>query len=116
MARAELSFESLDVSEQVFVRTLTDELKDISGHIASAARYGAMTSHRLAGIANTQAQAIDDAAPCPDAIKMVHALQTVANDAGKTAIGLIAANKDAGKEPDYSVPHGLTHFYGSSDS
>src|ERR1051326_2866876 len=59
----ERALELLNVSEQIAARSLADELKSISTHLAGAAKFGAMTAHRLAGIAQNKALEIDDAAP-----------------------------------------------------
>ncbi|MFP3733119.1 hypothetical protein SB690_20375, partial [Bacillus sp. SIMBA_006] len=56
-----LSF--LNVSEQMAARSLADDLKAISDHLAGAARFGAATAHRLSGIAHSKVAEIDDATP-----------------------------------------------------
>ena len=56
-----LSF--LNASEQIAAISLADELKAISKHRAGSARYGAMSSQRLSGIAHGQVEKIDDADP-----------------------------------------------------
>ena len=88
---------SLPVSAQVSAHTLADELKAISSHLASAARYGAMTSHRLSAIAHTQTEFINDMGSMEEnegAIKTVMALTRGANDASQIALNLLNANKD----------------------
>ena len=96
MAIVETAYEALPISTQVKVRNLTDELKDISQHLAGAARLGAMTSYKLAGMANAQAEKINEENPLEseDAMKSVSALNRMANDSSQIALSLLNANKD----------------------
>jgi hypothetical protein len=100
IARTELEFERLPINTQVKVRTLADRLKGISEHLAGAAEMGAMTSHRLATIANTEVQKIDesDIAASEQQIKTVAALTELANRASVIGVGLLAANKEQMKD------------------
>jgi AcrR family transcriptional regulator len=92
-----LSF--LNVSEQIAARSLADDLKAISEHLAGAARFGAATSHRLAGIAHSKVAEIDDAKPLTDeslaSLKGIAVLTRMANDASEIGLNLLRANKDA---------------------
>lgn len=96
LAAAETAFEALGISEQISARSLADELKSVSIHLASAARFGAMTAHRLAGIANAQVEKIDDADPLKTAsvITGISALTKVANDASEIGVNILRANKE----------------------
>lgn len=92
-----LSF--LNVSEQMAARSLADDLKAISDHLAGAARFGAATAHRLSGIAHSKVAEIDDATPINDersvaALKGVAVLTRMANESSEIAINLLRANKD----------------------
>ena len=87
---------------QVAARNLADDLKLISAHVASGAKYGSMTFHRLAGIANQHAQQLDDVNPDPEALINIARLTKVANDAAAPALNLLAANKDRIKNLDDS--------------
>ena len=80
--------------------SLADELRAIGGHVASGARYGAATFHRLAALAHGEVQKVDDAAPLEalEALKGVQVLTKLANDAADPALRLLAANKDANKD------------------
>jgi hypothetical protein len=88
----------LPIGRQRVVIDLAQQLTDISLHLASAAKYGAATAHRLAGIANAQAVMIDDADPlAPEslvALKGIAALTKMSNDASEIGINLLRANKD----------------------
>ena len=66
LVAAEVAFSALPIGAQISARTLADELKDISLHLASAAKYGAATAHRLSGIAHNKVAEIDDAKPLDD--------------------------------------------------
>jgi len=86
--------------------TLADKLEVISGNLADAASYGAATAHRLAAIANAQAQKIDDAEPLKDdqALRAVVGLTKSANEAAKLGIDLIAAVNSGKKSAEPPPP------------
>lgn len=88
----------LNVSEQMAARSLADELKSISAHLAGAARFGAATAHRLSGIAHNKVAEIDDAAPLTDgsreALKDIAVLTKMANEASDIGVNLLRANKE----------------------
>lgn len=121
MARVEAEFEKLPLNTQVKVRTLADELKGISEHLAGAAHNGAMTAHRLAQIANAKAQSLDDAGSLEEnseALKSVLAMTKGANEAAQIGLNLLAANKETviqinkANEPD-AKPRSRADFYAS---
>lgn len=93
---------ALPIGAQISARTLADELKDMSGHLAKAGNFGAATAHRLSGIAHAKVLEIDDAAPLGqesiESLKGVAALTKLANDSSQIAINLLAANKEKIRE------------------
>ncbi len=93
------SLSLLNVSEQIAAHDLAAQLKSISGHLASAANYGAATAHRLSGIAHAKVQEIDDVAPLDEdsveLLKGVAVLTRMANASAEIGINLLRANKDA---------------------
>lgn len=93
---ADAKLKSLPMSTQVNINSLIDELKAVSMHLASAAKYNAATAHRMAAIANAQAEKIDDANPMgdEDALKAVAGLTRMANDASQIPVALLNANKE----------------------
>lgn len=99
LVAAEVALRKLPVTEQVAALNLADELRNISVHLAGAARYGAATAHRLAGIANGKVVEIDDAKPLDeesmDSLKGVAVLTEMANKAAHVGLNLLAANKEA---------------------
>lgn len=88
----------LPISRQKIVTDLAEKLKGISGHLASAAEYGAATAHRLAGIAHNKATEIDDAKPLNteslESLKGIAVLTKMANEASEIGVNLLRANKD----------------------
>lgn len=95
----ESALSKLNVSEQIAARSLADDLKAISEHLAGAARFGAATAHRLSGIAHAKASEIDDAAPLKDeeslaALKGISVLTKMANESSEIGLNLLRANKD----------------------
>lgn len=99
---AETALKALPVTEQLATISLLDELRAVSQHLAGAARYGAATAHRLAGIANAKVCEIDDAAPLNgesiDTLKGIAVLTKMANEASQIGANLLAANKETVKE------------------
>lgn len=99
IVETERSLSLLNVSEQIAARSLADELKSISTHLAGAAKFGAMTAHRLSGIAQAKALEIDDAAPLNEesveSLKGISALTRMANGAAEIGLNLLRANKES---------------------
>lgn len=108
LVKAELAFSSLPLSSQISARSLADELKEISMHLAGAGKYGAATAHRLSGIAHGKVAEIDDAAPLDDESRTtltdVAVLMKMANSAAEIGLNLLKANKDATPEDDKPTP------------
>lgn len=95
---AEHALSKLNISEQIAARSLADDLKAISEHLAGAARFGAATAHRLSGIAHNKAAEIDDAAPLNEeslgALKGIAVLTKMANESSEIGVNLLRANKE----------------------
>jgi hypothetical protein len=106
LVAAELALRALPIGAQISARSLADKLKSISDHMAGAAEFGAMTAHRLAGIANSQVERIDDADPLKTANELasISLLMKVANQSAEIGIGILKANKDAKPEDDEPTP------------
>ena len=127
MVEADNRFRQLPVSAQLPTVTLVGELRAISEHLAGTAKLGAMTSRRLASMANEHSGKLDDAAlleptseePAENASPEVRAayaaevqasrtnvttLRTVvayteaSNKAAATGLNLLAANKESVRE------------------
>jgi hypothetical protein len=120
---AEERFSALPVSAQVSARSLVDDLKAISGHLASAAKFGSMTAHRLSVIAHAQTDLIDEAASFGEnaaALQSVMAMTKGANEAATIGINLLRANKETvdglNNQAAARAPSGLSHFYGDTDT
>lgn len=101
------SLSLLNVSEQIAAHDLAAQLKSISGHLASAANYGAATAHRLAGIAHGKVSEIDDAAPLDEesliALKGIAALTRMSNESANIGLNLLAANKAQIEEANKAI-------------
>lgn len=117
LVAAEEALHSLPIASQIDVLNLVNELKAISTHLAGAGKYGAMTAHRLAGIANGQVERIDDADPLKSANELacVALLTKVANGAAEIGIGLLKANQDM-MRPDDTAPTPVAITFGVRDA
>ena len=91
----EAEVRSLPVSERISVLALVEDMRTISTHLSGAARYGAATAHRLAAIANSQVEKIDDVNPMEsqEVLQGISALTKMSNEAAKTGLDLIMASK-----------------------
>ncbi len=96
------------ISAQISARTLADELKEVSIHLAKAAKYGAATAHRLAGIAHSKVAEIDDAKPLDDksreALGDIAVLTKMANGSAEIGLNLLKANKEVPGTDDAPTP------------
>ena len=106
----------LPIARQEIVNDLSRKLQNISGHLASGSEYSAATFHRLSALANEQVQKIDDTDPLAngEVLRGIAALQSLANEAAKTPINLLAANKDRAFEGEEQAPMTLDDFYGGA--
>lgn len=97
IVEAEVRFKALPISAQITAQTMADELRAISYHLSGAAKFGAMTAHRLSGIANDQASKIDDAEPekSLEALQRIGILTKMANSSAEIGLNLLRANKEA---------------------
>lgn len=100
IAAADEALEKLNLQEQVNAFSLADELRSISKHLAGAGRNGAMTAHRLAGLARFQAEKVDEIDPSKssEALQNIAILTKLSNESAQTGLGLLAANKEFVKE------------------
>jgi len=118
IVEVDFAFKKLPAADQIETLSLVDELKAISSHLASAAKFGSATAHRLSGIAHAKVQEIDDAAPLDAAsletLKGIAVLTRMANDASTIGVNLLNANKEQVKlvNQPQQAPSGLNHFYG----
>jgi hypothetical protein len=100
IARVQDRLAVMPISAQISAHSLAEELRSISTHLASAAKFGSMTAHRLSVIAHSQTDMIDEAAPFEDnteALKSVLAMTKGANDAAVIGLNLLNANKETVK-------------------
>lgn len=92
MATVETAFEKLPVSEQVTVRSLTDQYKGIQADYTETAANGAKTAAHLSRLALAKASRLTEDADMED-LRGVAALSATANKALQPASNQIAANK-----------------------
>lgn len=87
---------ALPISAQITAQNLAAKLRAISDNLASAAHYGAMTAHRLSGMAHAETDKINETrlAESIESLKTVAALTKMANEASTIPLNLLAANKD----------------------
>lgn len=107
IVKTDAALKSLPLMQQVQAISLAETLRGISQHLGHAAHYGAMTSHRLMGIAHQQVQMLDDSEPMSEqsmeALKSVRALTLTANDAAAIGTDLLKANKEMINMPQTGV-------------
>jgi hypothetical protein len=120
LVAAEVNLRALPVNEQIAALNLAEELRNISSHLAGAARFGAATAHRLAGIAHEKSAEIEGGAPLDErsieAVRGIAALTRTANEAASLGMGLLNANKDSTRRAEAaSIPDSLGYFYGEQD-
>lgn len=96
IVEAEEAVSTLPPADQVSARNLADDLKAISHNFASAAKYGSMTSHRLAMLAQQQSVKVDDVDPLESGknLAAIAALTKLANESSHIGMGLLKANND----------------------
>lgn len=99
IVETEQNFAALPINSQIHAKALADQLRSISSHLASAANYGAMTAHRIAGIVHSKIDQIDDFDPTGDddsmtALKQIAGLTRIANESADIGLNLLRANKE----------------------
>jgi transposase-like protein len=111
LVKAESALRALPIAQQIATLNLADQLRSVSSHLASAANYGAMTAHRLSGIANSKAAMIDEdtvllSESGTDTLKQISALAKISNDSAEIGLNLLKANKEVvdGLNKDEEAP------------
>lgn len=118
LVSSEAALRKLPTQDKLLALSLADDLRAISSHLASAAKYGSATAHRLSALAHSEVAKIDDADPLQsmEALRGVAALTKMANDSSVIGVNLLAANKDRMRESERpNVPSSLAHFYGEDE-
>lgn len=94
---AEMAFRELSIGSQVSTQRYASKLLAISDDMLDGAIHSASTYRRLSAIASTELQKVDvvDPMQSADLLRGIAAITTMANEAAKTPVNLIAANKDA---------------------
>jgi hypothetical protein len=90
---------------QIKADSLADRMHAMSMVMAQSAELSAKTAMRLASLANTQAQKLDDADPDANTVRAVHALTDTSNKASWQPMELLKVAKTAqAQEPDDDEP------------
>lgn len=105
---AQTALHALPLPEQAAAMNLAHKLRSISEAAASMAETSARSSIRLAHLANTEVQKIDDADPMAEGsaahLRAHVVLQEAANRAITPAMNLLAANRDMVKQLNEEPP------------
>lgn len=98
---AEQALYSLGVTAQVTAQQLINEMRAISGHIASAAKHNAHTASLFSQMANRQALALASKAEQDiEAVRNTVVMIDASNKSAQIGIELIRLNKEQAQEPD----------------
>ena len=92
LANTEVEISHMGRAEQVAVRSLADQMKLASNSLAAAAVNGAQINERLTGLAVKRLNEINEQSS-PEDLKPIAALVATGNEASKTALALVNANK-----------------------
>lgn len=98
IVETQAAYESLPRTGQINAQSLAARLKAISSSLASAAELGAATSHRLAALANSEVNKVDDAKPMEsvETLKAVAAMTKLSNEAGAMGLNLLGVSSRGG--------------------
>ena len=101
LANTEVEISHMGRAEQVAVRSLADQMKLASNSLAAAAVNGAQINERLTGLAVKRLDTITEDSS-PEDLKPIAALVATGNEASRTALALVGANKTAiqAEEPE----------------
>jgi transposase-like protein len=110
MADAQAALAQLPPIQQYRAIDLAERLRNIGSNLASAAEYGAATSHRLAAIANAQVQRIDEADPMQsqEVLQAISALTKISNDSSQLGVSLINASNKGRQQDQREQKRGLS--------
>ena len=100
------TLQNLTPTLQIDAWSLAADLLHASKHLGGGAKYNAMTFHKLAGMANIQAQKLDDENIDTEAILNIGGLIRVSNEAAKAPMDMIKANQKAIELSVNSVKNG----------
>lgn len=104
LASIESEIAALPVMDQRTVRTITDQMKAIQEGTLAAATNHAQNAHRLSEMATKKLAMVDETAVMlnqesgVEDLRQVARLTALSNEAMKTPMGLMTANKDKGKD------------------
>ena len=109
IAKAKEPLKDFNVMERLSITQYANDLTEISNNLCSASKDGSKTAARLHGIAERQSRNIETRLEVNgkeiitidhESLKTVMAVSQVANEAARTPMQLLAANKDRKVNPD----------------
>lgn len=103
---AEVAFRGLSIGTQISTQRYAAKLMAISDDMLDGSIHAAANFRRLSAIASTELEKVDvvDPMQSADRLKGVAAITAMANEAAKTPINLIAANKESIKDINNAPP------------
>lgn len=110
---------AMPIATQITTQNYATKLRAISDDMLEGISHAASTFKRLSAIASTEMMKVDETDPMatPDRLKAVAVVTEMANNAAKTPINMIAANKDEVarmNQPETKAVLTLSDFYGGS--
>lgn len=103
---AEMAFRSLPLGTQISTQRYAAKLMAISDDMLDGSIHAASSYRRLSAIASTELEKVDTVDPMEsaDRLKAIAVITAMANEAAKTPINLIAANKESIKVINNAPP------------
>lgn len=114
LVSADAALRSLPVTQQLMALDLAENLRQMAGHIGSAAVYSAASAHRVAAALQGVVQRIDDTNPAAsmDEMKLAAGMSKLVNDLAVIPTAILNANKgSAAIEPPKAATMTLADFY-----
>ena len=96
LANTEVEISHMGRAEQIAVRSMADQMKTTSTSLAAAAVNGAQINERLTGLAVKRLGTITEDSS-PEDLKPIAAMVATGNEASKTALALVNANRGQGQ-------------------
>ena len=113
LVEAETALKSLTPSDQVAAVDFAAKLRSISEHLQSAGEIGSRTAHRLATMARTQLDRVNDAEPLEsqEAVRSAAVLTRMASEASEIGLNMLKLTKESLTAPPIERPLTLSELY-----
>lgn len=96
LANTEVEISHMGRAEQIAVRSMADQMKTTSNNLAQAAVNGSEINSRLSALAVKRLEGITEEST-PEDLKPIAAMVATGNEASKTALALVNANRGQGQ-------------------